>query len=208
MKQVILSLVVSIYVLFVLVSCADARQIAPLEGLEALRKGFAGISDFSAEITQEKRLSLMRRSMTMSGTVRFKKPDQFFMALNPPYASRMVLKDVLLEQMAGRNGGRNTVVLPPEQGLGRWFSKLATPVTSLPDGVAIQADLSHAVYTLVISPRDKGQVKEVTISFLADGTIRRLAILEQNGDKATMTFRNLRRNIGLTEQDFQLNNHD
>lgn len=186
------------------VSSVSARPIPPLEGLEALRKGFSAISDFTAEITQEKRLSLMKRSMTMTGTVRFRKPDQFFMAINPPYASRMVLKDSVIELAGGPDGKRNKIVLPPEQGLARWFSKLAAPVTSLPDGVAIQADLSNSLYTLTIAPQGKGQVKELAISYLADGTIRRLTILEQNGDKASMTFKNLRRNTGLTDREFRL----
>jgi len=183
---------------------AAARSIPPLDGLEALRKGFSGISDFTAEITQEKRLSLMKRNMTMTGKVRFRKPDQFFMSINPPYTSRMVLKDSVIELAGGPEGKHNKIVLPPEQGLGRWFSKLAAPVTSLPDGVAILADISNSLYTLTITPQGKGQVKELTISFLADGTIRRLIIMEQNGDKATMTFKNLRRNIGLTDREFQL----
>lgn len=186
------------------VSSVAARPIPPLEGLEALRKGFSGISDFTADITQEKRLSLMKRNMTMTGTVRFRKPDQFFMAINPPYASRMVLKDSVIELAGGGDGKRNKIVLPPEQGLARWFSKLAAPVTSLPDGVAIQADLSNSLYTLTIAPQGKGQVKELAISYLADGTIRRLTILEQNGDKASMTFKNLRRNTGLTDREFRL----
>lgn len=195
---------VSAFLLVCAVSSVNARPIPPLEGLEALRKGFSGISDFSAEITQEKRLSLMKRNMNMNGTVRFRKPDQFFMAINPPYSSRMVLKDSTIEIAGGPEGKRNRIVLPPEQGLGRWFSKLVAPVTSLPEGVSIQADLSNSVYTLTITPQGKGQVKELVISFLADGTIRRLMILEQNGDRATMTLRNLRRNIGLTDREFRL----
>ena len=205
-SKVLLSfLCLSLWLLPVL---AEARPIAALEGLEALRAGFAGISDFSAEITQEKRLALMRRSMTMSGTVRFKKPDQFFMSLNPPYSSRMVLKDSQLQQITGPGGVPNKILLPPDQGLGRWFSKLAMPVTRVPDSVDIQADLTLNVYTIIIRPlgtgQVKGQIKEVTVTFLKDGTIRRLVILEQNGDKATMTFKNLRRNIGLTDTDFLL----
>lgn len=204
MRMIICLLVVLAMFVSGAIPSAEARPIPPLEGLEALRKGFSGMSDFTAEITQEKRLSLMKRSMNMTGTVRFRKPDQFYMAINPPYTSRMVLKDSTIEMAGGPDGKSNRIVLPPEQGLGRWVSKLTSPLTTLPDGVAIQADLSNALYTLVITPQGKGQVKELTISFLADGTIRRLSILERNGDKATMTFKNLRRNIGLTDREFRL----
>ena len=51
-------LVVAVIFVAGAVTSVNARQIPPLEGLEALRKGFAGIADFSADITQEKILEL------------------------------------------------------------------------------------------------------------------------------------------------------
>jgi len=181
-----------------------ARPISPLEGLEALRKGFSGISDFTAEITQEKRLKLMKRSMVMTGTVRFKKPDMFFMEIHPPYATRMMLHDTVIEQAGGREGEKNRIILPPDQGLKQWFFKLTSPVTAVPEGVNIQADFTNGLYTLGIAPQGKGQVRELTIAFQEDGVVRRLTIMEQNGDRATMTFKKVRRNTGLAERDFQL----
>lgn len=185
-------------------SICYARSISPVEGLEALRRGFAGISDFTADITQEKRLILMKRTMVMSGSLRFKKPDLFFMEINPPFSGRMLLRDNIIEQANARDKTPTRIALPPEQGLKQWFYKLASPVTSLPDGVAVHADLTNSVYTLTIAPQGKGQVKDISIVFLGDGTIRRLVINEQNGDRATMTLKKLRRNVGLTGRDFRL----
>lgn len=181
-----------------------ARTISAVEGLEALRRGFAGTADFTADITQEKRLFLMKRTMVMSGSIRFKKPDLFFMEINPPFNSRMLLRDNIIEQAGGSDKTPVRIALPPEQGLKQWFAKLASPVTSLPDGVVVQADLTNSVYTVTIAPSGKGQVKDVAIVFLGDGTIRRLVINERNGDRATMTMKKLRRNVGLTERDFRL----
>lgn len=197
-------LMLLLLVLLLTTSPCHARTISPVEGLEALRRGFAGISDFTADITQEKRLFLMKRTMVMSGSLRFKKPDLFFMEIAPPFSSRMLLRDSIIEQVAGRDKAPTRITLPPEQGLKQWFSKLASPVTSLPDGVSVQADLTNSVYTVTIASQGKGQVKDISIVFLGDGTIRRLVINEQNGDRATMTLKKLRRNVGLTERDFRL----
>jgi len=68
----------------------------------------------------------------------------------------------------------------------------------------MKADLKGGLYTLVITPTGKGQVKELTVSFLEDGTIRRLVISERNGDRSEMTFKKVRRNVGLGEKDFRL----
>ncbi len=185
-------------------SISHARSIDPLLGLEALRKGFADTSDFTAEITQEKQLSIMKRSMTTSGVVRFKKPDTFFMEIKPPYSSRLLLRDNIIEQSNGKDKSKNRIVLPPEQSLKQWFSKLTTPFTKIPDGVNLRADLTASNYTLDISPLKKGMVKELSITFQTDGTIKKIIINEQNGDKTTMTFRKFKKNTGFTESDFNL----
>jgi len=182
----------------------QARPIPAVEGLEALRKAFTGITDFTADINQEKRLTLMKRALTMSGTMRFRKPDLFYLELNAPYASRMVLRDNTIEQIVGTGGERNRIALSPEQGLKRWFSRLATPITTLPEGIGVQADATGPLYTVTITPHGKGQVKELVITFLEEGTIRKLVIVEQNGDRAVMTFKKVRRNVGLTDRDFRL----
>ncbi len=197
-------IIFALFAMLLSATVCHARSVPPLEGLEALRKGFGGISDFTAEISQEKRLSLMKRTMVMTGTVRFRKPDLFYMELNPPFSSRMLLRDSVIEQAGPGGGERNRIMLPPEQGLKRWIAKLADPVTSLPEGVGMHADLSGGLYTLTITPAGKGQVKALTISFLEDGTIRRLVISEQNGDRSVMTFKKLRRNVGLVDKDFRL----
>ena len=181
-----------------------ARPIAALEGFEALRKVFSGINDFSAEITQEKRLSIMKRTLVTQGTVRFRSPDLFMLEIRPPYTSRLLLRDNVIEQAGAREGDRSRIVLAPEQSLRHWFAKLSQPAGSLPEGAGVRADLSGSTYTLSIAPRGQGQVREVTIVFQADGTIRRLVIDERNGDRASMTFWKMRRNTGLNEKDFRL----
>jgi len=197
-------LMLTFVMLLCCVSPAKARPLAPLEGLEALRKAFSGITDFTAEITQEKRLSLMKRTMTMNGTIRFRKPDLFYLEITSPYASRMLLRDNTIEQVMGNGSDRNRIVLPPEQGLKHWFSKISVPISSLPEGMAVQADVTGQVYTVTISPQGKGQIKELIVTFQEDGTVKRLVIGERNGDRAVMTFRKVRRNVGLTEKDFRL----
>jgi len=202
-RFVMIRMTLAVLLVLAFLSPVHARQIPPLEGLEALRKAFTGTSDFTAEMTQEKRLSLMKRTLTMKGTVRFRKPDLFFMEILSPYSSRLLLRDTVIEQIAD-NGDRNRIILPPDQGLKQWFAKLSAPVTAIPEGLKVLADKSGPTYTVTIMPPGKGQVKELVIVFQEDGVINRLVIGEQNGDRAVMTFRKMRRNTGLTEKDFKL----
>lgn len=95
-------------------------------------------------------------------------------------------------------------MLPPEQSLKQWFAKLSSPITQLPEGVDIRAEQNGVNYTLHISPVKRGQIKQLTVVFQTDGIIKKIIINEHNGDKATMTFKKFRKNVGLSEKDLSL----
>jgi outer membrane lipoprotein carrier protein len=201
---VVAMLLMASSIFFTAVPTASARQLSPLQGLEVLRRSFSGITDFTAEITQEKQIALMKKKIVVNGIVRFKKPDAFYMELYPPYASRLLLRDTSLAMFLPAENVRNNIVLPPEQSLRRWFAYLGRPATSLPDGVEIHAETRDKLTTLQITPRQKGAVKELRLTFLENGNLSRFVIEEQNRDRTVLNFRNMRRNVGLTEKDFRL----
>ncbi|MBT0663339.1 outer membrane lipoprotein carrier protein LolA [Geobacter pelophilus] len=183
---------------------AAAAPMSPVVALEQLRKGFAGMQDFTAEITQEKQLAVMKRKLVSTGTVRFKKPDLFFMELVPPHASRMVLRDSSLDLYFPKEKSRQQIALPADEGLKRWLGLLAKPVTALPEAVDAKADLTGDTQTLTISPRKKGQVHSFTLTSGSDGRLRKLVIDERNGNRTAITFQKMRANVGLSEKDFKV----
>jgi len=183
---------------------ARAAGITPLEALELLRMGFNGTNDFTAEITQEKQIALLKRTMTTNGLVRFRRPDTFYMEVYSPYASRLLLKDNVMTMVLPEEGVRQKTTLPPEEGLLHWFSLLDRPVTSLPGGVDVRAERRGDTVTLRIIPGNNKGVKELKLTLSADGKIKRLAIEEQNRDRTLLTFHRMRKNVGLTEKDFRI----
>jgi len=203
MKQLCMYLVCALLAL--LPATVQARALPALEGLEKLRQAFAATRDFTAEITQEKQLSVLRKKLVMKGTIRFKKPDRFLLVTLAPYSGTTILKDNHLEQRVGQGGELQRMVLPPDQGLRHWFSLLDKPLTRLPDGLKVRAEVQQGIYTVVVLPGEQGQMREITIQFLEDGTMRRLVLEERNGDKTVMQFKNLRKNTGLSETDFRIN---
>ncbi len=200
MKKILLLLLM----LFLCATSAVAAGNPALEALETLRRGFADISDFTAEIVQEKQLSLMKQKMVSRGVVRFKKPGIFYMELYPPHASRLLLKDNALTVRLPKEGVTDRITLPPEEGLGRWFAYLSRPVTALPEGVDVRGERQGELWNLRILPSGKGGVSELRLIFDRDGRIKRLTIEERNGDRTVIKFRNLRRNVGFRERDFQV----
>lgn len=183
---------------------AEARSLTPVEGLEALRRSFGTMQDFTADLTQEKQLSIMKKKLVMQGLIRFKKPDRFYMELVPPYSSKVLLKDTVLLQRLGNQGELQRIVLPPEQGLSRWFATLAKPITAVPEGMEVRAEQTGSQTSVTIRPAKGGQLKELTVVLHDDGTVRKLVLEERAGDKTVMTFRKTRKNVGLSDADFRL----
>lgn len=196
---------VVLVLLFLLVPLtATAAPVPPVEALELLRQGFAGMQDFTAEIVQEKQLAVLKKKLVSTGTVRFKKPDLFYLELNPPHASRMVLRDTAVELYLPQDKSRQQMALPADEGLQRWLTLLAKPITTLPEGMVVKADRSGGSQVLSIMPQKPGQIRTITISSGIDGRPRKLTIEERNGNRSAITFQKLRANVGLTEKDFKI----
>jgi outer membrane lipoprotein carrier protein len=198
---------VSVFILLSLLGAAPmavAEPLTPLEGVELLRRGFAGMSDFTAEITQEKQLSLLKKRLSSNGRVRFRRPGTFFMEIFAPYPSRLLLENSDLTIYYPAQKSRQKISLPAQEGLGQWFTYLDKPITSLPEGVQMQANRQGESCTLRITPEGKKGVRELTLLFQNDGRIRKIVIEEQNGDSNTITFRNMKKNVGLTDKEFRL----
>jgi outer membrane lipoprotein carrier protein len=183
---------------------AAAAPLPPVVALEQLRRNFTTMQDFTAEIAQEKHLTVMKRKLISTGTVRFKKPDLFYMELKPPHASRMVLRDTTVELYFPQDKSRQQLTLPADEGLKRWLTMLSRPITALPEGVEVKADRSGDTQTLTMTPQKQGQVRTVTLASGLDGRLRRLVIEERNGNRTAITFKNLQANVGLTEKDFKV----
>jgi outer membrane lipoprotein carrier protein len=203
-KAVFKSILLSIILTLGIASVVAAEPLSPEAGLEILRRGFAGVTDFTAEITQEKQLSLMKKKLISAGRVRFRRPGSFFMEIFPPHPSRLLLENSELTIFYPTEKSRQNIPLPAEEGLGQWFAYLDRPITTLPVGVRVEAERHGDTCTLRFAPQGKKGVREVTLMFQDDGLMRRLVIEEQNGDRNTITFRNMKKNVGLTDKDFRL----
>lgn len=186
-----------------LLAPAQAAQNNALEALETLRRGFSGVNDFTADVVQEKHLALMKKKLVSKGQVRFKKPDLFFMEFSVPHASRVILRGNVMILWLPEQSENQKVVLPPEQGLDKWLSYLSKPVSEAPEGVDLKAEQKGKTWTLHVTPRKKAGMKELQLSYNLDGQINRIVIAENNGDRTDIKFSNMRRNVGLKDQDFK-----
>ena len=204
MKNLVKNSALLLLLLLLFASTAQAADVRALEAMETLRRGFAGSRDFTAEITQEKKLSMMKQTLVSRGLVRFKKPDLFFMELYPPHASKLLLKDNVMTMRLVEQGVTDRIVLPPDESLKKWLNYLATPLKSLPEGMDVKAERHGELWTMRILPQGKGAVQQLTLNFDQDGKLSRIVIEERNRDRTTLIFSKMRRNIGLPDKDFKV----
>lgn len=183
---------------------AVAAGMKPLDGLELVRNRFAGMADFTAEITQEKQIALLKRTLISSGQIRFKRPDMFYMEVYSPDPSRLLLTDNILTMVLPSDGIRQKTVLPRDEGLSHWFRLVDRPISKLPEGVNVRAERHDGYITLWVQPKEKKGVKEIRLTLLEDGSPRKLVIEEQNLDRTVINFRRVRKNVGLTADDFRM----
>jgi outer membrane lipoprotein carrier protein len=175
-----------------------------LEGLEALRSALAGTRDFTAVVEQEKEVSLLRKRIASRGVVRFKRPGLFYMRLDPPHGSVVLLKGGILSIRFPREGVSEEIPLPPEQSLDRWIARLDGPVRSLPDGATVSAVRDGGGgFRLRIVPRDGRGLAEIQVDLSGDGTVTRLSLEEENRDRTVMRFSRVKRNAGIADSDFR-----
>jgi len=198
-----ISVLVLLLLLF-LTQTSHASGGLALEAMETLRRGFAGSNDFSAEITQEKKLSMMKQTLVSKGLVRFKKPDLFFMEIYPPHASRLLLKDNVMTMRLLEQGATDRIVLPPEESLKKWFDYLGKPLQALPEGLNVKAERRGKLWTMQIFPQGKGAVQQLNLYFDQDGKISRMVVEERNHDRTTLIFSKMRSNVGLQDKDFKV----
>jgi len=183
----------------------EAQPLSVDEVVRRIREVREKMNDFTADLVQEKRISLFKEKVISRGRVRFKKPDKFFIEFFPPESSKMVFdgKTVLLyfkeEKMAERyhiKGNPLTekylIVLkdPFQEKLAQWR-------------IVEEKEFSLAIEIL---PKLKDPLFVKTKMWISkrDWIMTGMEMVERNGDTTTLQYSNIRINTGLSDSDVEV----
>jgi outer membrane lipoprotein-sorting protein len=192
--------------LFVGTPCRAQQESGDLTSiLEHIKKAQDAMVDFTADIKQVKRSSLMKESIVSHGEMRFKRLDQLWVEMYPPHASITVLdKGVLLIYLPEeRQVQRYQVAGNPA--LAKWLLFFQAPLETLGKRIWLQAERADAVVLRLEPAEDLALFREIKISL--DTTVwmpKQVELLEKNGDRTTITYDNVKLNTGITDASFQL----
>lgn len=201
-KCVLLTFIFSLILPF---ASIEAQTLTVDEAVKRIRESREKTRDFSADLLQEKRISLLKEKVVSKGRIRFKIPDRIFIEYFHPEASQMVYdgKTFLLyfkeEKMAERYQVQGNPVVekhmlfskdPFQEKLARW---------------RILED-RESVLVLEILPKVKDALFVKTKLWISkkDWIITGMEMVEKNGDTTTLRYSNMKVNTGLSDADFEI----
>lgn len=203
MKRVIL--VIPIFFLFLSFASLEAQTLTVDEVVQRIRESREKTKDFSADLLQEKKISLLKEKVISKGRIRFKKPDRISIEFFHPETSQMVYdgKTFLLyfkeEKMAERYQVQGNPVVekymlfskdPFQEKLAQW---------------RIVED-RETVLVMEILPKVKDPLFVKTKLWISkkDWIITGMEMVEKNGDTTSLRYSNMRVNMGLSDSDFEI----
>ena len=202
MKQKVLLL--SLF-LFVPLQMSEAQQRRVDEVVQHLREAREQTKDFSADLLQEKKISLLKEKVVSKGRIRFKKPDHFFIEFFHPESSQMAFdgKTLLLYFKEEKMAERYRVQGNPMVEKYLLFSK--DPFQEKLAEWKIVED-RESVLIMEILPRGKEAFFVKTRLWISkkDWMVVGMEMVERNGDTTSLRYLNIKMNTGLSDSDFQI----
>lgn len=198
-------LLIFVFSFFLLFASIEAQTLTVDEVVQRIRESREKTKDFSADLLQEKKISLLKEKVISKGRIRFKKPDKISIEFFHPETSQMVYdgKTFLLyfkeEKMAERYQVQGNPVVekyllfskdPFQEKLAQW---------------RIVED-RETVLALEILPKVKDPLFVKTRMWISkkDWIITGMEMVEKNGDTTTLRYSNMRVNMGLADSDFEI----
>lgn len=182
-----------------------APSIGADEVVQRLKESRERTKDFSADLLQEKKVSLLREKVVSKGKIRFKHPDKVSIEFFHPESSQMVFdgKTLLLyfkeEKMAERYQVHANPVVekyllftkdPFQEKLAQWK--------------IVEDRESVVVIEILPKTKDAFFVKTRLWVSKKDWMVVGMEMVERNGDTTLLRYSNLKVNTGLSDSDFEI----
>ena len=198
-------LLILVSLLWIPLTAKGAAPISADEVVKRLREIQEKTKDFSADIHQEKKLSLLKEKIISRGKIRFKKPDKVSIEFFHPESSQMVFdgKTALLYYKEEKFAERYSLRSNPIAERYLLFSK--DPFQEkLAEWKILEDRESFLVMEIIPKVKDPLFVKTRLRVSKKDWMLIGMDMVEKNGDTTSIRYSNMKVNTGLTESDFEI----
>ena len=182
-----------------------ATPISADEVVKRLKEVQAKTKDFSADIHQEKKLSLLKDKIVSRGRIRFKKPEKVSIEFFHPEPSQMVFD------------GETALLYYKEEKFAERYSLRSNPIAEryllfskdpfqekLAEWKILEDRESFLVMEIIPKVKDPLFVKTRLRVSKKDWMVIGMDMVEKNGDTTSIRYSNMKVNTGLTESDFEI----
>jgi outer membrane lipoprotein carrier protein len=186
---------------------ADPQLRPPVADLaSALQDKYSRVKDFSAEFVQVYEGGVLRKKVTERGTVLVKKPGMMRWAYSAPEEKLFVSDGVKLYSYIPADKQVIVSSVPPDD-------TASTPVLFLAGKGNLTRDFtvsydpgpaSPGTYALKLVPRRREPEYETLVMVVDQNTLqlRSLLTTDRQGGRSTLSFANLKENVGLADKQF------
>lgn len=194
-----------VFSLFLPISAMEAQTLPVDDVVQRMKESREKTRDFSADLHQEKKVSLLREKILSKGKVRFKYPDKFYIEFFPPESSRMAFdgKTLILYYVEEKIAERYRIQDHPVAEKYLLFTR--DPFQKELAEWKISED-REASLVMEIRPREKDALFVKTRLWISkkDWVVTGMEMVEKNGDTTLLRYSNIRVNTGLTDSDFEI----
>lgn len=172
------------------------RQLARVQG---------EVEDFTADLIQEKRVSLLREKVISRGVIQFKRPNKVLIELFDPDPSLMVVDGTTLWLYFKRERVAQKYRVGDNPMLKRYLMILENPFRDewgKPTSIRKEGDFA----VLEVIPGEAETIYAKVTLWVSTQTwlIRKLALYEKGGDFTILSYENIRVNTGIPDSNFTL----
>jgi len=181
----------------------EGRDLAYIMG--QLKKAQEAIQDFSADITQVKISSIFKEPMVSKGKMRFKRPNQIWVDMYPPYPSLTVLNKGVLWIYFPEERAAQRYQVAGNPLLAKWLLFFQNPIETMGKRVSLQEKKKGEVVLNIDPAEDLAIFQEIRLWIdTSNWMLKRLEMLEKNGDLTTISYHHIRINSGIPDSSFEL----
>jgi outer membrane lipoprotein carrier protein len=172
------------------------RQLARVQG---------EVEDFTADLIQEKRVSLLREKVISRGVIQFKRPNKLLIELFEPDPSLMVVDGTTLWLYFKRERVAQKYRVGDNPMLKRYLMILKNPFRDEWGKLAsIRKEGDFAVLEVTPTGAETIYAKVTLWVSTQSWLIRKLALYEKSGDFTILCYENIRINTGIPDSHFTL----
>jgi len=183
----------------------SAMPVGAEEVVKRLREIQEKTKDYSADLYQEKKLSLLKEKIVSRGRIRFKKPDKVSIEFFHPESSQMVFD------------GKTAILYYKEEKLAERYALRSNPIAEryllfskdpfqekLAAWKILEDRESFLVMEIIPKVKNPLFVKTRLRISKKDWMVLGMEMIEKNGDTTSIRYSNMKVNTGLTDSDFEI----